>query len=250
MMPTLIHIPHSSAWIPEPYLPLFRLRGRALRAELMRMTDWYTDDLFADCGTRVILPVSRLICDVERFRDPSMECMTARGMWVCYERASDLRPLKTVTPAHRDDVLASWYDPHHARLAALTGRALQECGRVLIVDAHSFSSVRLSYETGGGVRPDICVGADDDHTPAALRRACAEGFAALGYNVAINQPFSGCLVPMPFYRRDTRVLGVMIEINRRLYMDENMGEKLSAYTAVRRDINRVIAMLSRAEYGA
>lgn len=244
MKKVLVHIPHSSAWIPDRYLPLFCLRGQALQDEILRMTDWYTDDLFSDCGACVTFPVSRLVCDVERFRDPSRESMTARGMWVCYERSSNLEPLKSVTPAHRGEVLARYYDPHHERLASLTGRALTESERVLLVDAHSFSSTQLPYELVGGARPDICIGADDFHTPSPLARACAERFASLGYTVAINRPFSGCLIPMQFYRKDTRVHGVMIEVNRRLYMAEDTGKRMDAYRTVKRDLTAVIRRLA------
>ncbi len=245
MKTALIHIPHSSTIIPDSYLPLFLIRGAALRDELLRMTDWYTDDLFSDCGTCLTFPVSRLLCDVERFRDPAMECMTARGMWVCYERASDQTPLKTVTPDHCREILKTWYDRHHARLTAMTRRALNDQGAALIVDAHSFSSVRLPYETAGGARPDICIGTDPFHTPPSLTRACAGLFSALGYTVAVDRPFSGCLIPMAYYRRERRVQGVMIEVNRRLYMKEGTAEKTGAYETVRRDLTAVIRQISR-----
>ena len=41
-----------------------------------------------------------------------------------------------------------------------------------------------------------------------------------GYSVAVDAPFAGALVPLSYYRKDDRVLSVMIEVNRRLYMDE------------------------------
>jgi len=42
----------------------------------------------------------------------------------------------------------------------------------------------------------------------------------------LNSSFSGAIVPLPFYNKDQRVPSLMIEINRRLLMDENTGEKL------------------------
>jgi hypothetical protein len=41
--------------------------------------------------------------------------------------------------------------------------------------------------------------------------------------VAVDTPFSGALVPARHYRRDPRVQSVMVEVNRRLYLDEATG---------------------------
>lgn len=245
MKSTLIHIPHSSACIPPRYLPLFAIRGRALADELRKMTDWFTDDLFADCGECVTFPISRLVCDVERFRRPELECMTAKGMWVCYENTSDLTRLKTTSPAHCREILQTYYDPHHARLTAMTERMLLHSGRVLLIDAHSFSPVRLPYEAPGLERPDICIGTDAYHTPQKLAAIAVERFSALGYSVAVNTPFSGCMIPLPYYRKDARVTGLMIEVNRRLYMTPDMTRTSPCCLRIKRDITAVVGLLSK-----
>ena len=69
-------------------------------------------------------------------------------------------------------------------------------------------------------------------------------FECLGYSVAADYPFSGTLVPMKHYHRDRRVLSVMIEINRSLYMDEKTGRKTEGFLAVKEDIASVIMGLS------
>jgi N-formylglutamate amidohydrolase len=63
----------------------------ALDTELLRMTDSYTDELFPATpveADRVIFPLSRLVCDVERFPSDEDEPKTARGMGVAYVRTS------------------------------------------------------------------------------------------------------------------------------------------------------------------
>jgi N-formylglutamate amidohydrolase len=45
------------------------------------------------------------------------------------------------------------------------------------------------------------------------------------YSVAVDAPFAGALVPLASYRKDRRIWSVMIEVNRRLYMDEHSGLK-------------------------
>ena len=67
----IVHIPHSSTNIPEIFQREFLPEKEKLHSELLCMTDWYTDELFAcaDCMT-VVHRYSRLVCDPERFLDP------------------------------------------------------------------------------------------------------------------------------------------------------------------------------------
>ena len=70
------------------------------------MTDSYTDELFDIKGIRQhIFPISRLVCDVERFRNESDEEMMKQGMWICYTQTSDCKPLKKVTINHKQEIL-------------------------------------------------------------------------------------------------------------------------------------------------
>jgi hypothetical protein len=66
----VLHIPHSARFIPLEASRAIQLDDAALQDELLRMTDSYTDELFpvspVEAG-RVVFPVSRLVCDVERF---------------------------------------------------------------------------------------------------------------------------------------------------------------------------------------
>ena len=246
----ILHIPHSSTRIPGECRRLFFLKGPALRRELLRMTDAYTDVLFCLPGlpvqNRAVFPYSRLVCDVERFRDDAQEPMAARGMGVCYTAASDLRPLKAVPPEHRQAMLAL-YDRHHAGLTAAVDRSLARMGAALVIDCHSFASRRLPYETAPETarRPDICIGTDPDfHTPGWLAACLCSAFAEKGYTVAVNEPFGGTLVPMKHYCRDSRVLSAMIEVNRGLYMDEETGLRSRGFAALQADIRDVLEGLT------
>lgn len=239
----ILHIPHSSTYIPEKYIPLFYIHREQLRKELLRMTDSYTDRLFDVSGiperNRFVFPYSRLICDVERFRDDRQESMAARGMGVCYTMTSSLKPLKAVTPEHRKEILR-FYDWHHTSLNRAAKRIIDRYGGALLIDCHSFASVPLPYEdepseNGMGLfRPDICIGTDPDfHTPDWLSGYMIQAFEDRGYSVSVNVPFSGSLVPPKYYHRDERLLSVMIEVNRGLYMNEKTGERELGFSDVR-----------------
>ena len=134
----IVHLPHASDFIPPAYRQLFVLDKESLRQELLRMTDWYTDLLFSGVGVPLRFPISRLVCDVERFRDPAQEPMAAQGMWICYTRTSSLEALKQWDVSHVQQILSRYYDPHHRNLSALVAQELSQTGRALIVDGHPF----------------------------------------------------------------------------------------------------------------
>jgi N-formylglutamate amidohydrolase len=79
----VLHIPHSSRRVPAEERQAILVDDTELNGELLRMTDAYTDELFpitpVEAG-RVIFPLSRLVCDVERFPSDENEPMAARGM--------------------------------------------------------------------------------------------------------------------------------------------------------------------------
>ena len=109
----LIHIPHSSYLIPEKYKDIFFLKEDDLRQEQIKMSDSYTDELFnVKAIKKHIFPISRLVCDVERFRDENDEEMAKQGMWVCYTKTSDCKPLKIVDDKHKQEILKLYYDKH------------------------------------------------------------------------------------------------------------------------------------------
>jgi N-formylglutamate amidohydrolase len=251
-LPLVVHVPHASVEVPADLAADFVVTPATLAHELLVMTDRYTDELFAmpaDAATTVTFPVSRLVLDPERFVDDALEVMAKKGMGVIYERTSDGRALRVRPSVElRARLLRRFYDPHHAALTDGVQAALDAHGTCLLLDAHSFSSSALPFELDQNPRrPDICVGTDPVHTPAWLRELAVREFEAQGWSVEVDRPFAGALVPSAFYRRDTRVMALMIEVNRRLYMDEGTGEKADVFEEVRQ---RLGAALQRVRAGA
>ena len=114
----------------------------------------------------------------------------------------------------------------------------------MIIDCHSFPSIALQYELDQSeARPDICIGADDFHTPDWIIDKLFEEFEGFGYSTAVNKPFSGTIVPLPYYKKEPKVLSVMIEVNRKLYMDELSGSKNSGYNTLKSNISIILSKL-------
>ena len=213
----ILHIPHSSTYLPKTFKVL---EGVSLERELQRMTDWFTDELFDfKDAEKLVFPYSRLFCDVERFRADKDEEMTKKGMGVCYTSTSFGTKLRELSREEKVFIKSTIYDKHHKELEALVDTALHHHGKALIIDCHSFSNIPLPHEESN-IRPDICIGTDDCHTPSDLIEDLCGYFEGIGLTVAIDAPFSGTMVPLKHYRKDERVKSVMIEINRKLYLDE------------------------------
>lgn len=229
----IFHIPHASTCIPEGLRSSYRISPERLDRDLLLMTDHFSDELFqtamTDGDVSIVAQVSRLVVDVERFEDDSLELMSAVGMGVICERTQDGKLLRNrPSEAERAALINEYYQLHHDSLALAAEKALRQDDVATIIDCHSFPSAPLPYERNPSRnRPDVCIGVDDFHTPAMLPGVLAEFLRAEGYSVNINEPFSGCMVPLRYCQTNAAVHSIMIEVNRSLYMDETSGLPLS-----------------------
>ena len=223
----ILHVPHDSNVIPADVRSQFLLADAELQRELDRMTDHQTLAIFSDPSSEAVVvrsPVSRLVVDVERFPNDVDELMAARGMGAVYAATSQLTPLRRhLADDERERLMQAYYHPHHAQLEAAVTKSVDRYGRCLVIDCHSFPSVALPYEMAdpSKARPDICIGTDDFHTSEGLAAAFVSAFQLQGWSVSLNDPFPGALVPASRYRMDRRVEAVMVEVNRRLYLQED-----------------------------
>ena len=104
----ILHIPHSSRNIPtmEGYL----VDANSLAKEMLKLTDWYTDDLFySNEDEMIVAEFSRIFCDPERFTDDSQEVMAQYGMGVLNEKSDNGEELRKVTPELKEVILSSYY---------------------------------------------------------------------------------------------------------------------------------------------
>lgn len=228
LMALLLHIPHSSKYIPESYLPYFRLTPETLAYEILKMTDHYTDELFHDPNDdvrRLLFPVSRLLVDPERFADDELEPMTAVGMGCLYSKTHNGQELKNIDEI-RSDLLSLYYEKHHEKFENAVSELYKKNGQVLIVDCHSFPKYPLPYELDQKLdRAEICIGTDAYHTPIEISTALVSFFEGANFSVAVDRPFSGSIVPMKYWRKEPEIRSVMIEVRRDLYMNEETGKK-------------------------
>ena len=242
-MSIILHIPHSSEYIPSEYLPFFQLTKNELKNEILKMTDHFTDELFSLENTKIKklqFPVSRLLVDPERFENDEKEPMNKVGMGCIYTHTHDLKPLKK-TDDIREKLVKKYYKPHHKKFNNLVSEILKKESKVLIIDCHSFPRNPLPYELiQKKERAEICIGTDKFHTPVWLEEKLVKEFRKFNFTVSINEPFSGSIVPMAFFNKNKKVQSVMIEIRRDLYMNEKKGKKSRNFYKIKSIIGTIL----------
>lgn len=233
--PLQLHLPHASTVIPSDRLQDYIVNSADLAREQLRLTDWFTDELYATGWPERDLwraPVSRLVVDVERHRADDAEPCARVGMGAVYERGTQGQVLRTPSPALRELLLKTYYDPHHARCAAQTAAVLATARRCVILDAHSYPSVALPTEPAGVTRPEIGLGLDGFHTPPALAAESLAFFQARGLEVGLNTPYQGSFVPTVYWGSEPRVETIMVEVRRDLYLNEATGTKSPGFLKI------------------
>jgi N-formylglutamate amidohydrolase len=241
----ILHIPHASTHIPDTTGYVFT--PGELQNEMLQLIDWYTDELFANStDTVLIAPFSRVFCDVERFTDDAREPMALQGMGVLYEKSDTGKTMRRVTPQYRNKVIRLYYRPHHERLTHAVQNQLEKNGNCLIVDAHSFPDVPLRRDTDQTrPRPDFNIGTHALHTSPELARSAGQFFRERGFTVGINWPYAGTMVPMHWYNKQKKVQSLMLEVNRKLYLQPGSSEKSSNFKQLQQLVQEFLDTLRK-----
>ncbi len=216
---SIFHIPHSSPIIPNNS---FYTNDQLMQSEMNLLTDWATERIYAvPGGDTVTAHFNRVFCDVERLPDTE-EPMHAKGMGIYYTHTDNGELLRTENENHKKRIIENLYTPHHKKLTDAVNNKLKSGESAIIFDCHSFSSTPLKRELQQDLdRPDICLGTDNYHTPSWLITRLTSHFKTHGFTVALNKPYIGTIVPLSYYRKEKQVSSIMVEINKKLYMNEN-----------------------------
>ncbi len=256
ILPIAAHIPHAGTEVPNSVRDQFLSRPDELWREIIRVTDWYTDELFGIPGTAICqTPISRVVVDLERYIDDGLEENAAFGQGVIYAHntlGGKIR--RQISDQERSLLLDNYYRPWHLTLELNIEQQLARWGHCLLLDCHSFPDEPFGHEGEEVVpRPDICLGLNADNTHPWLLKRCVSLFEHHGYSVRTDGPYAGCLVPHK-HLGDERVPAITLEINRRLYLQtaeqETYGPgdkpiKSGAFDAVRNDIWSIVLLLAK-----
>jgi len=218
-MNIIMHMPHVSLKVPKKFYKGLKISKDLFNKYNLEMTDLGIDTLFKDYKYKKIKPkYSRLYCDVERFRNDSMEIMSKYGEGAVYTHLYDGIEFHQHNNKYKQHVL-KYYDKYHRRLDRIAKKLLRKDETLLILDCHSFSDKMAShfYEEPFS---DICIGIEENYYDQELLDIIINRIEKLGYTYKINYPYKGSLVPNCIFNGKIkgRVVSIMLEINKRIYL--------------------------------
>lgn len=204
----IVHIPHSGIEIPvNNYFD-----GCLLIKDIIESTDFNTDEIFKTDLTTIKTNFSRLYVDFERFENDVMDKF-GRGFY--YTKNVD--GIEIRDDSEKESVLQI-FKKYHNDFNDLVDEKLKENGFCTIIDCHSFNEEKLPFESNLE-RPEICVGTDSFHTPKWLTEKTINFFSGEGFYTLENSPYCGTFVSQKHYKKDENVFSIMIEINKKLYLE-------------------------------
>jgi len=187
---------------------------------------------------------------------PSERCLML-GNGLVFSKTTTLadiydRKLGAAEVQHRID---SCWQPYRQALGRALYQARAAFGRAWHLNLHSMPS--NAYERLGRVSDtplaDVVLGDLQGRTCSpGFTRCVADAFRALGYRVSINDPYAGQDLIREYGRPGTGCESLQIEINRKLYLDEETREPHAGFARTRDDLGfvlRVIAVFIQAELG-
>lgn len=202
----VVNIPHSSIngifdtkygkWCYNQYF---------MNKCVKKWTDWYTDFLFYGLSRlenvdTVVFPYSRFVCDVERLENDEKDKI---GQGIIYTQFEKFK--RGELSDDKKQFLLDLWQEHRDNLKNFLNE------RSLLVDCHSFPSTL--YDT------DICIGYNDDWSyDENIVNGIKNIFESRDYTVTVNKPYSNSITP----ETDFKYKSVMIEVNKRVYMNESL----------------------------
>lgn len=258
-VPLVFDSPHSGRYYPDDFSSVVS------RKLLREYEDRFVDRLIADADDHGVTTITahfpRAYIDPNRAPDDIDEEMleavwpdplsptrhTLQGTGLIFRRMHDAshiydRPL-TVEEVQRR--LDGCWRPYHAALESALAAARQENGAVWHINWHSMRPVGDAMTPDpGNERADFVLGDRQGQScEPAFTSIVAERLEAMGYSVAINDPYQGAYIVERYGKPREGWHSLQIEINRGLYMDLDTLEKIERFETVRRDIGALAGEL-------
>jgi N-formylglutamate deformylase len=246
MLPLLVSTPHCSGHLPYWILDRMLKTGESeasLRRRIFKEGDPFTDAIFHIPDAEVILnaPASRFTADLNRDRGEQGENGVIK--LTDFERRPFYPTGYSISPEEKELRLSLYYDPYHLALKKyLAGGKIK-----FFMDGHSMTAKGPAMGPDQGKsRPAICIGNFGDgqgerkvgptSCSAKLARHLRDKMEELLHDVivdsgltkgvSLNQPFAGGFILEKYSAPPFSVPGIMIEVNRALYLNEDTLEPI------------------------
>lgn len=253
--------PHSGSNYPADFLASSELDSLTIRSS----EDAFVNELFRDApkhGAHLLSAhAPRAFIDLNRSAselDPAIvrgakrtpaNPRIAAGLGVIPRIVGNGQVIRTgkISLEEAQNRIANYHTPYHNCLRNLIDLQRGIHGIAVLIDCHSMPQKSLdSAPLVRGKKPDIILG---DRYGVSCDRWIMDSatriFAAAGFIVARNAPFSGGYITQHYGRPSKGVHALQIEINRALYMDEVRIERAETFDEIYATLSDVTRQLAQ-----
>jgi len=252
--------PHSGEWYPEDFdhLPPREVVRRAEDthvARLWRSALEHGATLIEARFPRAYIDANRSLADIDvellsdRWPEPiAPSRKTQQGIGLVWRLARGGTPMyaRKLTSAEVRARIDGCWRPYHDELDAVLDARRAQFGGVWHINCHSMPAVGDALaDDPGRLRADFVLGDRDGTTcEAALTGLVARAARAMGYSVAVNDPYKGVEIVRRHGRPAENRHSLQIELKRTLYMDEDTLVPNEGYARLARDLGELCRLLA------
>lgn len=257
-LPVLFDSPHSGTCYPPDFLftcplPLLRQAEDTYVEELFAAAPEHGATLLCALFPRSYIDVNRAIDDIPPglLDGPWPEPLrptdkSALGMGLIRTLCRPGLPLYDGRLSVQDvaERIDRYYRPYHFQVASVLDGLSARFGAVWHLNCHSMPST-TGGAAGGLPTPDFVLG-DLDGTTSEQRFVSflAETLRDLGYTVGVNSPYKGVELIGRYADPVRGRHSVQLEINRRLYMNEETLQKHDGFVRLQRHLTFLIRRIA------
>jgi len=180
--------------------------------------------------------------------DPVMMSKVRLGKGLIWRMTDDGVPIyaRQLSVAEVRGRIDCCWRPYHTAVGAAIDAAHARHGYSIHLNCHSMPAVASSHATDfpGESHADFVIGNRDETTASGpLSLQICEHLAGLGYSVSYNHPYKGVELVRRHSDPARQRHSVQVEINRKLYMNEQTLEITDGFAALQNSLRSLVATL-------
>ena len=180
--------------------------------------------------------------------DPKILSKVRLGKGLVWRTTDCGQPIyqRQLTVAEVQARITTCWQPYHAAVASAIDAAHAAHGYSIHINCHSMPAIASSCATDfpGEAHADFVVGDRDGQTASpALSALVCDHLRARGYAVAYNHPYKGVELVRRYGQPAQQRHSIQLEINRRLYMDEDTLAVTEGFGALQATLKSLVALL-------
>lgn len=262
LYPMVLSSPHSGNLFPQEFLDNSCLSVEELRSS----EDCFVTDIVkgaSEAGIPLLsMNIPRTFVDVNRdkievddkmFFDHSIETegLGSRrcrvGLGVVHRIVSQNRNIYDGLLSFEEvqERFQNVYDVYHKRLKQLVDKCKNKFGYCLLVDCHSMPS-KICNIMNEAKPVEFCLCTlFDESCPTKMSEFLSRQLEAKKYRVEFNRPYAGAYITFNYCQPRKNIYTLQLEINRSLYMLEDVYKKSNDFQRVSTDICESLTALGK-----